>query len=30
MRRYTVPITLENYLDIAYMGEPPAKLSADE
>ena len=29
--RYTgVPITHENYLDLAYMGEPPKELSAEE
>jgi hypothetical protein len=25
-----VPITRENYLKLAYMGEPPAELSAEE
>jgi hypothetical protein len=30
MRRYGIPITGQNYLDLAYTGEPPAELSAEE
>ena len=31
MRHYgTIPITRENYLDLAYMGELPKELSAEE
>ena len=30
MRRFNIPITRENYLDLAYRGEVPAELSADE
>ena len=28
MRRFNIPITRESYLELAYMGEPPAELSA--
>jgi hypothetical protein len=30
MRRYRIPITRQNYLNLAYMGEVPAELSAEE
>jgi hypothetical protein len=30
MSYYGIPITRENYLDLAYMGKPPAQLSAEE
>lgn len=30
MKKYKIPITRENYLDLAYMGEPPEELSAEE
>jgi hypothetical protein len=30
MRRNGVPESRENYLALAYMGNPPAKLSAEE
>ena len=29
MKRYGIPITRQNYLDLAYMGEVPAELSAE-
>ena len=29
MRRFGIPITRQNYLDFAYMGEVPAELSAE-
>jgi hypothetical protein len=30
MRRFNIPVTPENYLNLAYMGRPPAILSAEE
>ena len=30
MRRFNIPITRESYLNLAYMGEPPTELSAEE
>ena len=30
MRRFNIPITRESYLNLAFMGEPPAELSAEE
>ena len=30
LRRYHLPLTRENYLNLAYMGEPPAHLSQEE
>lgn len=30
MKKYKIPMTRENYLDLAYMGEPPEELSAEE
>jgi hypothetical protein len=30
MRHHNIPITREHYLNIAYMGEPPEELSAEE
>jgi hypothetical protein len=30
MRRFNIPITRENYRELAYMGEVPAELSAEE
>src|SRR5215471_10816462 len=30
MKRMGVPLTRENYLDVAYLGNPPEELSAEE
>jgi hypothetical protein len=30
MKRHNIPESRENYLSLAYMGNPPAKLSAEE
>jgi hypothetical protein len=30
MRRHNIPITRENYLNLAYMGKPPAGLTLEE
>jgi hypothetical protein len=30
MRHHNIPITRENYLELAYMGEVPEELSAEE
>jgi len=30
MKRMGIPLTRENYLDVAYFGNPPDKLSAEE
>jgi hypothetical protein len=30
MRNVNIPITRENYLDLAYMGDVPSPLSAEE
>jgi hypothetical protein len=30
MRAYSIPISREAYLELAYMGEPPNELSAEE
>jgi hypothetical protein len=30
MRRYNIPITREKYLELAYLGDPPMELSAEE
>lgn len=30
MVRVGIPLTRENYLDLAYMGKPPKELSAEE
>ena len=30
MKKNGVPLTRENYLDYAYLGNPPAQLSAEE
>ena len=30
MKRHNIPENRENYLALAYMGNPPAKLSAEE
>jgi hypothetical protein len=27
---HNIPVTRENYLDLVYMGKPPAELSAEE
>ena len=29
MKRHDIPITRENYLDIAYLGAPPDELDAE-
>ena len=30
MIKYNIPLTRENYLDLAYMGDVPEELSAEE
>jgi len=30
LRSYNIPVTRENYLNLAYMGERPVELSAEE
>ena len=30
MRKFNIPLTRENYLDLAYMGDIPEELSAEE
>jgi hypothetical protein len=30
MKKNDVPLTRKNYLDIAYLGDPPKELSAEE
>ena len=30
MKKYRIPLTRENYLELAYMGEPPKELTAEE
>lgn len=30
MKESGIPMTRENYLELAYMGDPPEKLSAEE
>jgi hypothetical protein len=30
MRRYGIPETREEYLQLAYMGDPPAELNAEQ
>jgi hypothetical protein len=30
MKRHNIPMTRENYLDVAYMGNPPEVLDAEE
>lgn len=30
MKRFKVPVTRQSYLDLAYLGKPPAELSAEE
>ena len=30
MKRFKVPVTRQSYLDLAYLGRPPAELSAEE
>jgi hypothetical protein len=30
MKRYQMPVTRENYLELAYMGEVPEELSAEQ
>ena len=30
MKQHDVPVTRENYLDVAYLGNPPEELSAEE
>jgi hypothetical protein len=30
MRRHGIPVTRENYLDLAYMGQPPEELGPEE
>jgi hypothetical protein len=30
MKHLHIPLTLDNYLDMAYMGDPPKELTAEE
>jgi len=30
MRKFNIPLTRKNYLDLAYMGDVPEELSAEE
>ncbi|MGB8613040.1 MAG: hypothetical protein WCD60_15600 [Pseudolabrys sp.] len=30
MKKYDIPLTRENYLNLAYMGEVPEQLSAEQ
>jgi hypothetical protein len=30
LRHYRIPVTRQNYLDLAYFGQPPKRLSAEE
>ncbi len=30
MKKHDVPMTRENYLELAYLGNPPSSLSAEE
>ena len=30
MRKYNIPLTRKNYLEIAYFGNPPAELTAEQ
>jgi len=30
MKEHNIPLTRENYLDVAYLGNPPGELSAEE
>lgn len=30
MRRFNIPVTRQSYLELAYMGQPPEELSAEE
>lgn len=30
MKRFGVPVTRENYLDLQYLGRPPAELSEEQ
>jgi hypothetical protein len=30
MKKNNIPLTKENYLDLAYLGDPPEKLGAEE
>jgi len=30
MKQHDIPLTRENYLDVAYLGNPPEELSAEE
>ena len=30
MKKYDIPLTRENYLELAYMGEVPEQLSAEQ
>jgi hypothetical protein len=30
MENHNIPLTRDNYLDLAYFGNPPAELSAEE
>jgi len=30
LKKYGIPVTRENYLDLVYLGEPPETLTAEE
>lgn len=30
MKKYGIPITRKNYLDLAYFGKPPSELTAEQ
>jgi len=30
MKKHNIPLTRENYLEIAYLGDPPEELGAEE
>lgn len=30
MKKHNIPLTRENYLEVAYMGTPPVELDAEE
>ena len=30
MKQHDIPLTRENYMDVAYLGNPPKELSAEE
>lgn len=30
LKEYNIPVTRDNYLELAYLGEPPATLTAEQ